>query len=770
MDLKIYAGRTASEARKNQQLPDVPDIASPPPVVGAVFAPPPPKQEFIPDIVPMRRGRPTTSHQTLAKPSPSPMRGTSSDPFAALDAKSPPAVEDDISSRFPSLDQFSLLHEQGSKFEFDGASAKPATSRDLNQRVTEKLADDAFAFSLPPSRDEPHSSSRPSAGAMSRAQKIISDSPELQAAMGPPSPPKIQMPALSRPSMVSQGTMTSEPPSPTDYPPSKYNKAAPIYRFPSVTSHHRAASLPRSPDSKDRLAPQDAQLSRSVSASRNTPTPMRPATSRHASSSRPSLEGGRPSMEVLEPQAQARPQPTSSRPRPVSTHLESNLDFLREREASATRNVITPVNSNPLSRPNSNEVLTGPGSDSSGDDRNISSNVDFLRTMEESSSARQGHSHHRRVSSNTSKHSKRSSMPSMSLSGTKTLLAGKFGDAFKRFENNGSGSGSKDIAGNRTPSPLHDLERKDLTPIAGSEATDGRSDDGFLADREEELNPEQRREMERRRLSAEEKRVADAAAEYRRRLAEREAGGGGGGGARGMGEGTTRAKSIQSKVQSLLDENSREKEVVRTAEGYGRYTASPQPLPSIPPSSSGNPYLNNKPAVGRKPDLAMQGHSNSLPNAGLPSSGAGASELYYTKPRAQAASSSSSQMNTGSMNQMSPPAQVNRTGAARPPTGPKPMHLNSIATGPQPSTKPVPAQKPALLGAGVGGPRRAEARTDMTSREKEDYVADFSKRFPSLSGLGTVEMVEREIEMRGDAERQGGSEEARRRERGEYVV
>jgi AP2-associated kinase len=34
----------------------------------------------------------------------------------------------------------------------------------------------------------------------------------------------------------------------------------------------------------------------------------------------------------------------------------------------------------------------------------------------------------------------------------------------------------------------------------------------------------------------------------------------------------------------------------------------------------------------------------------------------------------------------------------------------------------------------------------MSQQEKEDYIADFSKRFPSLSG---IEMVEREIEMDG---------------------
>ena len=45
-------------------------------------------------------------------------------------------------------------------------------------------------------------------------------------------------------------------------------------------------------------------------------------------------------------------------------------------------------------------------------------------------------------------------------------------------------------------------------------------------------------------------------------------------------------------------------------------------------------------------------------------------------------------------------------------------------------------------------------RQDMTPKEKEDYIADFSKRFPSLSG---IEMVEREIEAgMGDRERERG--------------
>lgn len=44
----------------------------------------------------------------------------------------------------------------------------------------------------------------------------------------------------------------------------------------------------------------------------------------------------------------------------------------------------------------------------------------------------------------------------------------------------------------------------------------------------------------------------------------------------------------------------------------------------------------------------------------------------------------------------------------------------------------------------------------MTLQEKEDYVADFSKRFPSLSG---IEMVERSIDV-GPAGGGGGTASA----------
>jgi len=108
------------------------------------------------------------------------MRGTTSDPFAALDSKSPPGPVDEISSRFPSLDEFSLLHD-GGKFDFDKASAaKPKTSptKPIAQRVTEKLADDAFASPARSKTPVPAPSAKSSSSSVvSRAQKIISSNP-----------------------------------------------------------------------------------------------------------------------------------------------------------------------------------------------------------------------------------------------------------------------------------------------------------------------------------------------------------------------------------------------------------------------------------------------------------------------------------------------------------------------------------------------------------------------------------------------------------------
>ncbi|TVY16075.1 Serine/threonine-protein kinase ppk30 [Lachnellula arida] len=678
----IYTGRTQSESRRNQQLPSPDSNLASPPIVGAVFAPPSQQQPVIPDVVPMRRGRPSAQNAQghTPKPSPSPMRGNTSDPFAALDSKSPPMAVDEISDRFPSLDQFSLLHD-GGKFDFESSSPiKSGHSRNISQRVTEKLADDAFASPAPsktPTVTTTTTAAKPPANAVSRAQKIISSNPELQSVATSPS--IVYQPTPTRPknnSYVSQGTMTSPTPPPTGQPPVKYGPSP--YRFPAASDHHRSASLPRNQEATLKpqlLRPEDNQSLHPNTLPQN---PSRTGHIRHPSSSRPSLDGGRPT----DPQEPiTRTKSSNARPRPSSLYLESNMDYLREKESSGRPSV-----EKRNSYMKSNE--TAVADQESDEETNIASNVDFLRTMEDNDTTKKD----RRRSSGANNKSKRSSLPS--LSGTKNLLAGKFGDAFKRFESNTNAA-----PGPRTPSPLHDLERRDLTPIAGSEATDGRSDDGNVLEDADSMAPEQRRELERRRLSMEEKRVANGAAEYRKRLADRDPSTA----PRSIG-GVTRAASIQNKVKNLINEN-QQTSPKKTAEGYGRFTSSASGPPAKPiEQQSTNPYA--RPAVARKPVVQSSG-SQMMQN-----------ELNYQKSRPP---------------QISSPATVSKTGGPRPNAPPKPMHLNSISTGPQNS----PPKPSSLLN------RPIQARPDMTVQEREDYVADFSKRFPSLSG---IEMVETQID------------------------
>jgi AP2-associated kinase len=747
---QIYAGRTQSETRRNQQLPSVDSNNSSPGFIGAVFSPPSLQQQVIPDVVPMRRGRPTAGGQGhTPKPSPSPLRGTNSDPFAALDSKSPPGPVDEISSRFPSLDEFSLLHD-GGKFDFDKTSAtksKTSPPKPIAQRVTEKLADDAFALPARSKTPVPAPSAKSSSSSVvSRAQKIISSNPELQAVSSPPHPTIVYQPTPTRPinsSYVSQGTMTSPTPPPSGQPPVKYNPS-PVSRFPQSSTHHRSSSLPRNQEAADSrtnfLRPEENQLLYPNTIPRNSSFTSQPHHARHASSSRPSLEGGRPSNEILDPVA--RTKSSNSRPRPASNYLDSNIDFLREKEAQGRPSL---SDKRPLFIKPSDNVVLDPDSD---EETNIESNVDFLRTMEDTEAAKKD----RRRSSGPAGKSKRSSLPSMSLSGTKNLLAGKFGDAFKRFENNATAP-----PGPRTPSPLNDMERRDLTPIAGSEATDGRSDDGNILEDMDSMAPEQRREIERRRLSMEEKRVANAAAEYRKRLAER-----GPTAPKSIG-GVSRAASIQNKVKTLLDENQGPSPIKKTAEGYGHYTdARPSPQQAQASrfeqsaSASANPYA--KPTIVRKPVVQGVGagagivHARSAPPM---QNNTNDHNLNFANPRSLNPNPSLPPLNQQS-HPISSPATVSKTGGPRPHAPPKPMYLNSINTGPglQNSSSP-PKQGFGMQrgGGGGGGIGRGEMRQDMTPKEKEDYIADFSKRFPSLSG---IEMVEREIEPGTGGERERG--------------
>ena len=515
----------------------------------------------------MRRGRPTKAGEDhKPKPSPSPLRAVANDPFVALDVAPATVSElsplDDPALRFPPLDEFSLLHDSGSKFAFD-PEAKNKPPKDINQRVTDALADDAFAQPKANTKVPTQTLSKPPTHNSSlevKPKSAIDDMSKSKAMQFP----KRQDSAPQRPTMVSTGTMTSpSPPSPTLQNTANSNR--PMFRFPPSSPTPRSSSQPRASDA---LEIEAASFQADIVGQK------RPNFLGHRSKSQilneESSKAHQPSLEVKHRSAYLgdmdvtvqRSKSANSKARPNSVQTPSKPNLLRR--LSRERSKLEEPNQESVNSPLLTSALTGEADD--GDEAvKIDSNVDFLKAMEgEDASKRK----EKRISSG-SRHIKRASMPSVSLSGTKSLLAGRFGEAFRRFETNTGAPEQRESS----PSPVRG---NDLTPIAGSEATDDRSDDGYALEESEEILPEMRRELERRRLSQEEKRVADAAAAYRQRLAE------GGDEVKRRPAGlSNKAASIQSKVQSLLDESGRASpSPTKTASGYGRFTDSSDEQPT----------------------------------------------------------------------------------------------------------------------------------------------------------------------------------------------
>jgi len=688
----------------------------------------------MPEVVPMRRGRPPATAQNppahAAKPSSSPRKVTNGDPFAALDSRSGKAGNpDEISSRFPTLDQFSLLHEKGAAFTFDDPSsaAQAQTAKEhIQQKVAERLADDAFATSPPkqslPRKTQPSpyekaaskpgiaspddvksASAPPRQPEASRASAIISSTPELQAISSQAS--QTYQGAGGKPKMVSTGTMTSTTPPGRPQPP-QYQ----VYRFPPP-DQHRSSSLPRQPDvSGSRQGRKGSSSpSRAGDSSRMGSLQSLPAPLGYPSSSRPSLEGSRPIIASLEPNTERAPHTT--RPRPVSAHLEFNKDYLREREG-AHRPLLSPGHPSPKHAEKKASPRLEPEQET-----NIESNAEFLRSMEDSDS---------RKDRSLPKPGKRSSLTS--LSGTKNILAGRFGDAFKRFEGNATAPPPP-----RTPSPLKQLERQDLTPIAGSEPADDASDNEMALVATEDMSPEQRREIERRRLSMEEKRVAAAGAEYRQRVASRNPTNPGpslgakpGPPPRAIG-GVSRAVSIQNRVQSLLSDSQASSGVQRTAEGYGHFADN---ATAVSRTTDGQPEIPRKP-VGAN---SMPGPSV-RPNA--TSNRAGASAHRPTAVGSEPALATSSRSLAGG------------GVPAKPLAKPKPIHLHKNvtaggATKPASPTKQSDVNKalPRPPGQYMADELPGQLALGMSLQDRDDYIRDFSKRYPSLT---SIEMVERDL-------------------------
>ncbi|KAI9737518.1 MAG: hypothetical protein M1834_009673 [Cirrosporium novae-zelandiae] len=698
----IYSGQAQPENRRNQQLPSPELSGSPPPIVGGVFqAPAPVEKQVIPDIVPMRRGRPSNpSPAPASKPSPSPLRDLQNDPFAALDAK--PMPGDELSARFPTLDQFALMHDTGNKFEFDHAiSSSPPKPDHISQKVTNALADEAFARVGEPQPPEkpPRPTSMQTAPRQSERPGNVKDMSKA-----PGTPPVLYQPQPTRPSMVSVGTMTTPSSSPGLPLKDTGTNSRPIYRFPPADTHQRSTSQPRT-------------LARSLTPVESDPSKKRPGLSEihtksqtqinifpaHQSpaSSRPSLEGSRPTNLDVELDL-SRSKSANSKARPTSLLGQSSLGFFRSRtqpEMDASER------SRETSRPSPSLMATVV---STQEDANIESDLNFLRAKEEEEAAKK----REKRNSSGSKHIKRGSLSSISLSGTKTLLSGRFGDAFRRFETNSDGSTG------RPASPSPDRDRRggsNLPPIEGSEATDDRSDDAL--DETEDVSPEMRRELERRRLSQEEKRVAKAAEEYRQRLAAQ----GQGGPAR---QPSDKASRIQNKVQSLLSESNRSPPR-KTAEGYGRYTDKPLP---VQPSLEQNTTDSYHDPTSRRPPTAQ---SYPIPIY------RGEESIGLGKPISQ--SPTLSQTRQQPLPSATPAALPQRL-AQRPSAPPKPQKLRtgSQITGPSgTSINPSPQSTYPPTNTSIAPSDEFGAGT------ADDWESAFSKKYPSLSG---IEMVETEIE------------------------
>jgi len=608
--LQIYANRSRSETRSYQQLPSPEPSISSPPIIGIQkITEVQQTTSVIPDITPMRRGRPTAPGQQphlSVKGTPAGSRGTSTDPFAALDSNDPKVravAVDELSSKYPSLDEFSLLHDRGTKFEFNQSTPVDGKQEALQKRVTEVLADEAFgqlALSRKENAPIDNLSSTTARTVSAKGVKSIETSKQQPASRSQPM--LIHQPSPKRPIMVSTGVGASPPSSP-HLPFGQGRSDRPIWRGPQPkgpSTHQTTFDQPLRRDPSPELPPRPEPNSKHglLQKHRTKSQNLNMSTSKSPSSSRPSLEVPRPTaLDLNDPISRSKS--ANARLRPTSVFAESGFDHIQDRDS--------PYESGRQSAglPSKSAVI-----DSSDEEGpvNLSSNLEFLQSLEGGESGK-------RHGGGGNK--KRSSLQGV-VSGTKNLLGGRFGEAFRRFE--GSSSGVQlDSHHSHSPGPDHEtLRGRALTPIAGSEATgtSGRSDDEAI-DETENLSPEVRRELERRRLSQEEKRVAAAAAEYKQRLQS---------GDKIAGSNIGKSSTIQSRIQSLKEDGNKPPPQ-KTAEGYGRFTDTPKPTGG------------ERPVIARKPvkPAALTMASPSTPTQ--PSQRTGSKPTVAPKPVALRTSS-----------------------------------------------------------------------------------------------------------------------------------
>jgi AP2-associated kinase len=733
----IYANRTQSEARRNESLPSPePPMSS----IGLQKSTPQVQVQAIPDIAPMRRGRPTAPAQdapVAAKPSPSPARG---DPFAALDSKNydvRAGAVDELSKRFPSLDEFSIAHEKGNPFTFSQGTPKPASdkaSTSLDERVTHALADEAFG-SISAKADTPKSQS--TTQLQQHNKETPSEPTPMPRRQEAPPQPVVGQPTPVRPGVVytSTGTNPSPPPS-KPKPQQKLPEVSsrPIWRVPD---HIRASSQPRASEAAQAAAsslqpslpptqrPALLEIHRSKSQ-----TATLTAAAQLATSSRPSLEGHRrPSdFDLNSETTLSRTKSAQTRQRPSSVYLSSNLDFLRDQESTRKR---TSLESKRHSRQASQDR-------DNIEDAPIGSDMDYLRNSEDNEGVG------RKVSRKEWGHKKRSSLGG-SISGAKNMFAGKFSDAFKRFEKD-SGDERPVSKHEEAPTTPQNEEPRMLSPITGSETTPSRhSEIESALDETEDLQlpPDVRREIERRRLSQEEKRVAEAAAEYRARVAAQ---------GTGCAPPPSRASTIQKRVQSLLDEGRQSPVARKTAEGYGRYTDSAQDAPPSPVKAQPPPLAKKPIAV---PDASTFQYQKTRPQTANPSGPTPPALTASAPPGPRVVSRpsvppKSQALRTGQRTAQWPPPQSTGNGDTEKPLPPKPSgglaallakDLEGVPDYPPRGSSAAAAQAANQV-RGNDSNAVASVPTNAFDAFDADMEEDFSKRYPSLSG---IEMVETEI-------------------------
>ncbi|RVD80611.1 uncharacterized protein DFL_008505 [Arthrobotrys flagrans] len=645
--------------RSNTSLQTTPPITTTYQPALVKEAPKPPPKDELPQIQQMRRGRPPRPNaEPNQRPNTSTSRGPgpkiTKDPFAALD---PSNAEDELSARFPSVESFSILHDQGARFDFGGSppespSINKGESGTLSERVMKKLADQAFD-DMPPI-------------AATKSQPLLTGSNDMASSFASQEARKVQTGATETPSnkpiMVSQGTMTSPASTPSPHP-SRNND-----RFQSRFGEQQSGSISATPTSNSGyMRPPLGEPSRSVSTSPYSP----------ANLARRSFEPPRPVSTIG-----SRPAPTG-KARPKSTHIESNLDFLRDLGSSSR--------SKPSQPPKLENNTTG-RSTSSAVSEHIESSVDFLRMLQQESDASKGGKPDKRLPTATPSSNKHKKTPSITLVGTKNMLAGRFGEAFRRFEAGPDSKKSGKTSPHTSEFPSDDYIGQQFSDLQVSSS---------------EIPAEIRREMEKRQLQEEERRVEAAAAAYKQSVAEK---------GTGVRPPRPRAGSIQRKVHALLNEEEKAY-APRTAEGYGRYTDATAPKPH---------EALEKELQGLSMAESMQPSTDSEPPS--------VKSLVnrYARPGTEPQSG---------LNTAAPATQGNpgtRPSAPRqlpPRPGPKPDKFRKL-----PPSEPRP-QIPADYGYGLGLTRSEVNESpiqDVSSSNlggRDDELLEFRKRYPSLSGM-----------------------------------